>query len=113
MHPFSKSMSVSDNSFYCVKCSEELDHEYLTRNYCSLCTRLLDRSEIKFVMPSRLYSSYFFDKLPVSTRLMCTGCYKRVERLDLLKRPLIKIRHIRSKLGLAIARRSGIRAKTS
>ena len=53
---------------------------------------------LKFVMPSRLYSGYFFDRLPVGNRLMCESCYRSVERLGIMKDPLAKLGSIRSRL---------------
>lgn len=112
VYPFSRGTAACDNFSYCIKCAEELDSNYLSRNVCSLCTRLLGNDEIKFVMPSRLYSNYFFDKLPIEHRLMCVGCYRKVERLNIIRRPLIKIAQIRLKLGRSITRRSIIRIRS-
>ena len=105
VYPFSKETAVSEGSSYCVKCAEEIDRYYLAKNTCSVCTRLLERGDVKFVMPSRLFSSYFFDRLPIEHRLMCVGCYRRASRLNIMRLPLVKIGQIRAKLGRAIARR--------
>lgn len=104
VYAFSKKIATSDESSYCIKCAEELDSQYLKRNICSVCTTLLDRQEIKFVMPSRLYSSYFFDRLPMENRLMCSSCYVRANRLNLVRNPLIKIGTIKAKLRSRLTR---------
>lgn len=113
IYPFSKNIAVSDNSYYCVKCADELDRNYLVRNVCSICTKLLDKNEIKFVMPSRLYSSYFFDKLPIENRLMCAQCYRKVDKLNVIRSPLIKIDQIRLRLRRTLTRRAIIKARSS
>lgn len=98
VYQFSKKISASDGSSYCIRCAEELDRQYLSMNVCSVCTRLLDKREVKFVMPSRLYSFYFFARLPMESRLMCVDCYRKANKLDLIRKPLMKINIIRSKL---------------
>ncbi len=114
VYPFSKDIAVSDNLSYCVKCAEELDRNYLSRNVCSVCTKLIEKDEVKFVMPSRLYSNYFFDKLPIENRLMCVNCYRRLERLNVLRFPLIKIGQIRLRLmRKTLIRRSTINVKSA
>jgi len=112
IYPFSRGIAESDSLSYCVRCSEEIDRYYLSKNICSLCTRLINKSEVKFVLPSRIYSSYFFDRLPIEHRLMCTGCYKRVDKLGIIRRPLIKIGQIRIKVGRSIAKRYLVRGKS-
>jgi hypothetical protein len=111
VYPFSKETSVSDGSSYCVKCAEELDRGYLAKNTCSMCTRLLDRGEVKFVMPSRMYSSYFFDRLPITHRLMCVKCYRRASRLDIIRQPLAKIWQIRARLGKSITQKQAMKTR--
>ncbi|MDE1870839.1 MAG: hypothetical protein KGI06_01205 [Candidatus Micrarchaeota archaeon] len=111
VYAFSKNAAVSDNSSYCIKCAEELDSSYLARNTCSVCTRLLAKDEVKFVMPSRLYSAYFFDRLPMEHRLMCVTCYRKADRLNILKRPLVKIEQVRTRLRRTLARKSALRIK--
>jgi len=111
VYPFSKETSVSEGSSYCVKCAEEIDRSYLAKNTCSVCTRLLERGDVKFVMPSRLFSSYFFDRLPVEHRLMCVKCYRKASRLNIIRQPLVKIGHIRAKLGKAITRRQTVKIR--
>ena len=105
VYPFSKGVAVSSNSDYCVKCSEELDMHYLSRNVCSVCARILDKDDVKFVMPSRMYSCYFFDRLPLENRLMCTACYTKANRLNLIRKPLIKIGQIRLKIARKLVKR--------
>jgi hypothetical protein len=111
VYGFSMCVAESDNVSYCIKCAEEIDRYYLAKNICSLCTRLLYKNEIKFVMPSRLYSSYFFDRLPIEHRLMCVSCYRKVEKLNIIRQPLVKIGQIRLRLGRAIGRRYLVRVK--
>ncbi len=112
VYAFSREMAVSDSFFYCIKCAEEIDRYYLAKNVCSVCTRLLNKDEIKFVMPSRLYSSYFFDRLSIEHRLMCVNCYRKVERLNIIRQPLIKIGQIRLRLRKALARKSMVRIRS-
>lgn len=106
IYTFSKGVAASDGSDYCIKCAEEADRKYLSRNVCSVCTKLLDKEEVKFVMPSRMYSDYFFDRVPIEYRLMCVKCYRKAEKLDMVRKPLVKIRQIRLKLKGAMAKRS-------
>lgn len=111
VYPFSREVAVSDGSSYCVKCAEEMDRHYLSKNTCSVCTRLLDRNDVKFIMPSRIYSSNFFDRLPVTQRLMCVQCYRRASRLSIIRQPLVKIDQIRLRLGKTFARRAVVRVR--
>jgi hypothetical protein len=111
VYGFSTGISESEGTSYCIKCAEEIDRYYLAKNICSLCTRLLCKDEIKFVMPSRIYSSYFFDRLPIEHRLMCVSCYRKVEKLNIVRQPLVKIGQIRLRLGRAIGRRYLVRVK--
>jgi hypothetical protein len=103
---FSGKFSESDGSFYCIRCSEELDSKYLSKSICSLCTNMLDKKDVKIIMPSRLYNTYFFDKLPISNRLMCKYCFSKVNRLNLIRNPLTKIRNIRARLGKLSTRKT-------
>lgn len=111
VYPFSKEVAVSDGSSYCVKCAEETDRHYLAKNTCSVCTRLLDRNDVKFIMPSRIYSSDFFDRLPITHRLMCVQCYRKASRLNIIRHPLVKIDQIRFRLGKTFARRSVVKIR--
>ncbi|MFI5412835.1 MAG: hypothetical protein ACHQX1_03000 [Candidatus Micrarchaeales archaeon] len=111
VYAFSKKIATSDDTPYCIRCAEELDIQYLAKNTCSVCTRLLEREELKFVMPSRLFSNYFFDKLPMQNRLMCTHCYARARKLNLLSKPLIKIERIRQRLKRAVVKEVEVETK--
>lgn len=113
VYPFSKNVAASDNSSYCVKCAEELDRNYLAKNVCSVCTKLLERDEVKFVMPSRMYSAYFFDRLPIEHRLMCVRCYRKAEKLNIISRPLVKIGQIRLRLRRAFARKAILKTRNN
>jgi hypothetical protein len=113
VYAFSKKTATSDGSSYCIKCAEELDSQYIKKNVCSVCTKLLEKQEIKFVLPSRMFSSYFFDKLPLETRLMCASCYSKAEKLNLVRRPLIKIGQIRTRLMRRLERKAIIRSRSS
>lgn len=73
--PFSKKYSVSSGAFFCVKCAEQVDREYLVKHSCSVCKRLLKSGDVKLVLPSKLYGD---GRLPLADRLICTQCYKSV-----------------------------------
>lgn len=88
-----------------------MDRDYLSRNICSVCTRLLEKSEVKLVMPSRMYSSYFFDRLPLENRLMCTSCYAKARKLNLIRNPLVKIGQIRVRITRKLARKAVMESK--
>jgi hypothetical protein len=62
-------------------------------------------------MPSRLYSGYFFDRLPVGNRLMCASCYRSVGRLGIMRDPLVKLGNIRSRLSKSPVKKGLILAK--
>lgn len=113
VYAFSKKTATSDGSTYCIKCAEELDSQYMKKNVCSVCTRLLDKQEIKFVLPSRMFSSYFFDKLPLENRLLCLQCYGRAEKLNLVRKPLIKIGQIRVRLMRRLEKKAIVRSRAS
>ena len=74
IYGFSKKRSASDGLYYCIKCAEYLDKKYLIENTCSVCARTFSKGEVKFVMPSRIYST---SPLPLAKRLVCVNCYKR------------------------------------
>lgn len=112
VYHFSREVAISDNSSYCIKCAEEVDRNYLARNICSVCTKLLNKDEVKFVMPSRLYSDYFFDRLPLENRLMCVTCYRKASKLNIIRRPLTKIDQIRVRLAKKLVKRSVVRSAT-
>ncbi len=73
--PFSKKYSVSASDYFCVKCAERTDKEYLIKNSCSVCKKLLKRNEVKLVLPSKIYSN---QPLPLLDRLICSNCYQRI-----------------------------------
>jgi len=72
VYPFSKKYSVSGEEYLCVRCAETTDREYLVRNSCSVCKRLLKKDEVKLVLPSKIYGD---TQLPMMDRLICTQCY--------------------------------------
>ncbi|MGI0100314.1 MAG: hypothetical protein ACREBH_01135 [Candidatus Micrarchaeaceae archaeon] len=111
LYGFSSSVAASNGFSYCTGCAAEIDMLFLESNTCSVCAKLLGQDEIKFVMPSRLYSRYFFDRLPVSMRLMCIGCYRKASRLNILRRPLTKISQIRLRLGKTVSNKMPIKAR--
>ncbi len=74
VYGFSKKRSASDGFYYCIRCAEYLDKKYLIENTCSVCARTFIKGEVKFVMPSRIYSA---SPLPLAKRLICTNCYRR------------------------------------
>ena len=98
---FAMDKAISCSSSYCDSCMRELHEELQGRKRCSLCRCAIWDWAPKFVMPSRLYSGYFFDRLPVGNRLMCASCCKSVERLGIMKDPLAKLGSIRTRLGRA------------
>jgi len=98
--------AISRNSFYCGDCMDELRKELQKGNICSLCRCEIWDGAPRFVLPSRLYSSYFFDRLPIGNRLMCVSCYRSVERLGIMNDPLAKLGSMRSKLGKSIVKES-------
>ncbi|HUY70327.1 MAG TPA: hypothetical protein VMV00_02035 [Candidatus Baltobacteraceae bacterium] len=91
---FSRKMATSNGAYYCIRCAEDLDRQYLAKNTCSVCSKMLNRSEGKFVMPSAVYNEY---SMPVMKRLVCTGCYGRMARGNMTKN-LPSIGFIRSRL---------------
>lgn len=102
VYGFSKKLAASDNSYYCVRCAEELDKRYMVRNICSVCNRLLKKQELKFVMPSRMYSS---NSIPIGHRLLCGACYKRVARRTRI-RSFASINQLRSLVKSVLVRES-------
>jgi len=73
IYDFSKKKSASDGLDYCIKCAEHLDTRHLIANTCSACARSFGKGEVKFVMPSKIYST---SPMPLEKRLMCVGCYR-------------------------------------
>jgi hypothetical protein len=91
--------AIGSSSAYCSGCMMELREELQGRNICSLCRCAIWDDDPKFVMPSRIYSRYFFDRLPIGNRLMCASCHRGAERLGAMGDPLAKLGSIRSRLG--------------
>lgn len=42
---------------------------------CSICSKKMDRNEVKFVMPSSAYNS---TNIPIEKRMVCIGCYSNM-----------------------------------
>lgn len=103
--------AISCSSSYCNGCVKELKEELHGRNICSLCRCTIWDWAPKFVMPSRLYSGYFFDRLPVGNRLMCASCHRSVGRLGIMRDPLVKLGNIRSRLSKSPVKKGLILAK--
>ena len=99
IYPFSTRIAISDRQRYCVKCAEELDARYMLKNSCSLCGKLLDRRQVKFVLPSIAYGSA---SMPLQERLACSPCYNKALRRN-------RIRMIRT--GGAEADRTSLRKR--
>lgn len=71
--------SVSKSQYFCVKCAERLDKEYLIEHTCSVCKSVLSKNEHKMVMPSRIYGA---EELPYVHRIMCMACYQKMGYRD-------------------------------
>jgi protein-arginine kinase activator protein McsA len=100
---FSMKRAESDQMAYCTKCAERVDSEYMAKNLCSVCTRLLSKGEVRFLLPSMLYSD---ERLEISKRLVCSGCYRKLStsvrsRMQFASRA----RQIRESLRRSIVRR--------
>ncbi len=94
VYPFSKKYSLSASEYFCVKCAEKTDSEYIIRNSCSVCNKLLGKNDVKVVMPSRIYS---VGPVPLMDRLICTQCYKRVATKNMDRRSFVqKMQQVRS-----------------
>jgi hypothetical protein len=94
IYPFSKKYSVSESEYFCVKCAERADSEYIIRHSCSVCNRLLGNNEVKVVMPSKAYG---VGPVPLLDRLICTGCYKRVASRNSDRRTFVqRMQYIRA-----------------
>lgn len=104
VYPFSRKYSVSSGEYFCVKCAEKVDREYLIKHSCSVCKRLLGKDEVKLVMPSRMYGDM---QLPLMDRLICAPCYKRIGNRTMDRRSFRqKMGQIRSNIRKGIARRA-------
>jgi uncharacterized protein YlaI len=75
IYGFSKKYSQSVGEYYCVKCAEALDRDYLARTTCAMCGKALTKSDVKFVMSSRFFNS---SGMSIVDRLMCADCHSRV-----------------------------------
>ena len=80
----------------------------LARSICSVCAQPIAKGDVRFLMPSRLYSNYILDRLPIENRLACLRCYKEIARLNLTKGPFVKLGHIRAKVLRNTARKHAI-----
>ncbi|MGC8652143.1 MAG: hypothetical protein ACP5UH_02750 [Candidatus Micrarchaeia archaeon] len=86
IYNFSKKRAAADGIEYCIKCAEEVDRDYLEAYTCSMCKRLMSRSEIKFVLPSSAYGSA---NMPIRKRLLCTTCYNKYNSKPSLRATLL------------------------
>ena len=104
VYPFSRKYSVSASEYYCIKCAEKVDREYLIKNSCSVCKRLLKKEEVKLVLPSKIYGSA---KMPLMDRLICVQCYKSVGTRSMDRRSFRqRMEHIRSNIRKGIMRKA-------
>lgn len=111
IYPFSRKYAISTGEYFCVKCAERVDKEYLIKHSCSVCTRLIKGDEVKFVMPSKIYGA---DSLPLSDRLVCAECYKVVARQDRERVGMSqKIGQIRAGIRKSLAKRMTEKPRTA
>lgn len=104
MYPFSRKYSVSSGEYFCVKCAEKTDSEYLAKHSCSVCKRLLAKDEVKLVMPSKVYGS---EQLALMDRLVCTACYKQIGNRTMDRRSFRqKMAQVRANIRKGIIRRA-------
>jgi|GEM_PF-4409316 len=75
LHGFSKKYSYSMSRYYCVKCAEALDRDFLARTTCAICGRHLGKDDVKFVMSSKFFGS---EGMPLIDRLVCTSCHPKI-----------------------------------
>ncbi len=75
IYGFSRKFSHSVGEYYCVKCAEALDRDYLARTTCAMCGKALTKNDVKFVMSSKFFNSF---GMPVVDRLLCEDCHPRV-----------------------------------
>lgn len=100
VYPFSKKYSTSASDFFCVKCAERLDREYLAKHTCAICTKILRNDELKFVLPA---SKFADPKTSVFERVSCLQCHRKLASQSRDRRDS---RHMRVALVTAI--RKGI-----
>ena len=72
--PFSRKYSVSMGEYFCVKCAEKVDREYILKNSCSVCRKMFGRNDARMVLPSKVYNED--RRLLISDRLVCAPCFK-------------------------------------
>lgn len=64
------------NRYYCVKCAEELDKNFLAQMSCAVCGKHLYRDEAKYVMSSKFFGG---EAMPITERLVCASCHNVVK----------------------------------
>ena len=74
--PYTKRYSIYAGEYFCEKCAERLDREYILKNTCALCGRVIAKSEVRFVLPSRLLGLQA-GSTEIDSRLACVSCYNR------------------------------------
>jgi ribosomal protein L37E len=82
VYQFSKKLAQSNGRYFCVRCAEELDRDYLIKNSCSVCGKIVGKYEVKFVLPSSMYGSSL---LPLMDRLACTSCYDKLRKKNVTR----------------------------
>ncbi len=103
-YPFSKKYSVSASEYFCIRCAERADSEYIIRNSCSVCNKLLGKNEVKVVMPSKVYS---IGPVPLLDRLICTQCYRRVASRNTDRRSFVqKVQSVRAGIRRSLVNKS-------
>ena len=65
-------ISEADGNFYCAKCAEEVNREYLAKSTCAICGRTMSKDEVKFVLPSKSFGA---KEVRLYSRLACVQCY--------------------------------------
>ena len=100
VYPFSKKYSESASDFFCVKCAERTDREYLAKHTCAICTKRLGNDELKFVLPASRFAD---PKMSVFERVSCLSCHRKLASRSRDRRDS---RHMRVALVTAI--RKGI-----
>ncbi len=83
--PFSSKFSASKSDYFCVKCAEAYDKEYLIKNSCAMCSKLLSNYEVKVVLPSKHFGE---SSIEMNDRLSCLGCYTKVAKRNRTRRTI-------------------------
>lgn len=106
--PFSRKYSESKEDYFCVKCAEKYDAEYLVKHSCAMCQRLLKKDELKMVLPSKSFG----DKpRELVDRIACLQCYTKLLNKARDRRPVRNsIDQIRNNIRRVLARRMAQRA---